>query len=67
MTVLVSIVAIIVVVGALAVWYDHQAKRHGRRTSVSTRQVEQHQGEVAATDTVVGQEAGPDGPSGGAV
>lgn len=53
MTVLVTIV----VVGALAVVYDQRAKRHGRRTGVSTQQVEQHQGEVAARSTVAGQEA----------
>jgi hypothetical protein len=61
MTVLVTIVVIIIVVGALAVVYDHQAKRHGHRTGVSTQHVEQHQGEVAARGTVRGQEAEPDG------
>jgi hypothetical protein len=63
MTVLVTIVAIIIVVGGLAVWYDHRAKRRGWRTSVSTQRVERHQGEVAARDRVIGREAEPDAPS----
>ena len=63
MTVLVTIVAIIVVAGALGVWYDRRAKRRGWRTGVSAQQVEQHRGEVAARDTVLGREAEPDGPS----
>jgi hypothetical protein len=61
MTVLVTIVAIIVVVGALGVWYDRRAKRHGWRAGVSAQQVGQHRGEVAARDTVMGREAKPDG------
>jgi hypothetical protein len=63
MTVLVTIVGIIIVVAGLGVWYDHRAKRHGWRTGVSAQQVEQHRGEVAARDTVMGREAEPDGSS----
>jgi hypothetical protein len=45
MTVLVTIVVIIVVVAAVAVGYDHQAKRHGRRTAARADRTERENGE----------------------
>jgi hypothetical protein len=45
MTVLVTIVVIIIVVGAVAVLYDHQAKRHGRRTAARADRTERENGE----------------------
>ena len=54
-----TVLVIIVVVGALGVWHDRRAKRHGWRTGVSAQPVEQHQGDVAARDTVLGRKAGP--------
>jgi hypothetical protein len=45
MTVLVTVVVIIIVVGALAVLYDYVAKRHGRRTTARADRTEPENGE----------------------